>query len=140
SPLQGLRAIPESAAELAEVVDDILATTGAERIDLVGHSQGGLMPRWYIRFLGGDATVDQLIALAPANHGTASGASDRIAETLPGGDLLLALGCAACLDQTVGSAFLTELNAGGDLAPDERVRHTVIASAHDDVVIPPTSS
>src|SRR5438132_903822 len=47
-----------------------LAATGAAKADLVGHSQGGMMPRYYLKFLGGAAHVDKLVALAPSNHGT----------------------------------------------------------------------
>ena len=48
----------------------VLAATGAAKVDLVGHSQGGMMPRYYLKFLGGAAHVDKLVALAPSNHGT----------------------------------------------------------------------
>ena len=40
------------------------------KVSLVGHSQGGMMPRYYLRFLGGAAKVDDLVGLAPSNHGT----------------------------------------------------------------------
>ena len=48
----------------------VLAATGAAKVDLVGHSQGGMMPRYYLKFLGGAALVNRLVALAPSNHGT----------------------------------------------------------------------
>ena len=35
-----------------------------------GHSQGGMMPRYYLKFLGGAAKVAKLVGLAPSNHGT----------------------------------------------------------------------
>ena len=37
---------------------------------MVGHSQGGMMPRYYIKFLGGAGKVDDLVGLSPSNHGT----------------------------------------------------------------------
>ena len=37
---------------------------------MVGHSQGGMMPRYYIKFLGGLDKVDDLVGLVPSNHGT----------------------------------------------------------------------
>jgi triacylglycerol esterase/lipase EstA (alpha/beta hydrolase family) len=37
---------------------------------MVGHSQGGLMPNYYIKRLGGASKVHTFVALAPSNHGT----------------------------------------------------------------------
>ncbi|GII95442.1 hypothetical protein Ssi02_56730 [Sinosporangium siamense] len=49
----------------------MLTTTGATKVDLVGHSQGGgPLPRWYLKFLGGAPKVRKLIGLGAANHGT----------------------------------------------------------------------
>lgn len=68
SPRQ--RAIRNSAAELATFVKSVLGATGAKKVDLVGHSQGGMMPRYYIGFLGGAKYVHHLVGIAPSNHGT----------------------------------------------------------------------
>ena len=39
----------DHAAELSVAIDAILARTGAERVDVVAHSMGGLATRWYLR-------------------------------------------------------------------------------------------
>ena len=49
----GIAPMEDSAGQLATFVDGVLAATGAAKVDIVGHSEGGLMPRWYLRFLGG---------------------------------------------------------------------------------------
>src|SRR5208282_5144553 len=49
---QGTGDIAASAGQLASFVTQVLAATGAAKVDLVGHSQGGMMPRYYLKFLG----------------------------------------------------------------------------------------
>src|SRR4051812_7036932 len=118
--------IEQSAQQLADFVDQVLAATGAAKVSIVGHSQGGMMPRFYVKNLGGDAKVDDLIGLAPSNHGTdnpfAAGAQ----------------GCPACMEQATGSAFLAALN-GGDESPGA-VSYTQIETRYDEVVTPYTSA
>ena len=53
----GLDKMENSAAELATYVDKVLASTGASKVDLVGHSEGSIMPRYYLKFLGGASKV-----------------------------------------------------------------------------------
>ncbi len=62
--------VADSARELAPFVDRVLRATGAKQVDVVGHSQGGMMPRYYLGFLGGARKVDALVGIAPSNHGT----------------------------------------------------------------------
>src|SRR6476659_5307540 len=62
--------VAKSAQELAPFVDAVRSATGAKKVDLVGHSQGGMMPRYYMGFLGGAKYVHHLIGIAPSNHGT----------------------------------------------------------------------
>jgi triacylglycerol esterase/lipase EstA (alpha/beta hydrolase family) len=49
----GLAPMAESAREFGAFVDGVLAVTRATRVLLVGYSQGGNMPRYWMRFLGG---------------------------------------------------------------------------------------
>jgi triacylglycerol lipase len=120
--------IETSAQQLKTYVDQVLAATGAGKVDLVGHSQGGMMPRYYIKFLGGADKVDDLVGLSPSNHGTSQ-------------PVLLAPGigvvCPSCLQQKTGSTFLQHLNAG-DETPGP-VSYTDIVTSHDEVVLPYTS-
>jgi triacylglycerol esterase/lipase EstA (alpha/beta hydrolase family) len=132
----GLGDIPTSAQSLAAFVSSVLAQTHAAKVDIVGHSQGGMMPRYYMKFLGGAAKVNMLVGLAPSNHGT----------TLDGLTTLTTLfgfnatdgTCDACTQQEVGSPFLTNLNAGGDTQPGPK--YVVIESMYDEVVTPYTSA
>jgi triacylglycerol lipase len=67
---RGTGDIAASAGQLQRFVDAVLAATGARQVSMVGHSQGGMMPRYYLKFLGGASKVDDLVGLAPSNHGT----------------------------------------------------------------------
>lgn len=121
----GTRDIVRSAHQLARDVDDVLARTGADRVAIVGHSEGATMARYYVKQLGGADKVSDLIGLAPSNHGT----SNPLA--LAGGWA----GCTACRQQlTWGSAFLARLNAGDEAPPP--LDYTVIQTRFDAVVVP----
>ena len=58
-----------NAHKIKQWVDDILNETGYEKIDLVGHSMGGISSRYYIKFLGGIDTVDDYVSLGSSHHG-----------------------------------------------------------------------
>ncbi|MFH9085484.1 MULTISPECIES: alpha/beta fold hydrolase [unclassified Streptomyces] len=130
----GLGPIDKSAGQLAAFVDKVLAATGAAEADLVGHSQGGMMPRYYLKFLGGAAKVNALVGIAPDNHGTDLDGLTHLLPYFPGAEDLLKATTPGLADQITGSAFLTKLNAGGDTVPG--VRYTVIATRYDEVVTP----
>ncbi|MHA2202817.1 MAG: esterase/lipase family protein, partial [Candidatus Hodarchaeales archaeon] len=58
-----------NANQIKQWVEEILAETGAKKIDLVGHSDGGLSSRYYIKFLGGIDRVDDYVSLGTPHHG-----------------------------------------------------------------------
>jgi triacylglycerol esterase/lipase EstA (alpha/beta hydrolase family) len=135
----GMDRVANSAGQLSAFVDQVRSATGASKVDIVGHSQGGMMPRYYLKFLGGASKVGTLVGLAPSNHGTTLGGLSYLAAqypTLP--SLLLYSWCPACEDQMAGSAFNQNLDAGGDTVPG--VKYTVIETQYDQVVIPYTNA
>ena len=141
SVVQGTGDIAASAGQLASFVGTVLAATGAAKVDLVGHSQGGMMPRYYLKFLGGARYVNTLVGLAPSNHGTTLGGLTALVTALGTAGLVnSALNplCTACVEQEAGSPFLANLNAGGDTVPG--VTYTVIESRYDEVITPYTSA
>jgi triacylglycerol esterase/lipase EstA (alpha/beta hydrolase family) len=129
--------IAQSAEQLASFVTQVLAATGARKVDLVGHSQGGMMPRYYLRFLGGAKTVHTLVGLSPSNHGTTLDGIFTLANLLGVGSAF-GFHCPACEQQEAGSAFLAKLNAGADTVSG--VHYTVIQSTNDEVVTPYSSA
>ncbi|MFH9853209.1 esterase/lipase family protein [Streptomyces althioticus] len=130
----GLGPVEKSAEQLDAYVDRVRAATGAAKVDIVGHSQGGMMPRYYLKFLGGAAEVNALVGIAPSNHGTTLSGLTALLPYFPGAEDLLGSATPALADQIAGSAFLAKLNAGGDTVPG--VRYTVIATKYDQVVTP----
>jgi triacylglycerol esterase/lipase EstA (alpha/beta hydrolase family) len=136
--IYGTGEIRNSAKELSAFVDKVLGATGAGEVDLVGHSQGGMMPRYYLKFLGGASKVNTLVGLSPSNHGTTVDGIGLLARFFPGGEQFTGALCPACEEQIVGSAFLAELNSGGDTVPG--VEYTVIQTRYDQVVTPYTSA
>jgi triacylglycerol esterase/lipase EstA (alpha/beta hydrolase family) len=136
--IYGTGEIRNSAKELSAFVDKVLAATGAGEVDLVGHSQGGMMPRYYLKFLGGASKVNALVGLSPSNHGTTVDGIGILARFFPGGEQFTGALCPACEEQIVGSSFLAELNSGGDTVPG--VEYTVIQTRYDQVVTPYTSA
>ncbi len=136
----GMTDIAASAAELDAFVERVRTATGAAQVDLVGHSQGGMMPRYWLRHLGGAARTRMLVGLAPSNHGTTLLGLNRLLQ----GPRALGVGgpsmegCVACAQQILPSEFMTTLNSGGETVPGPRYR--VIETAYDEVVTPSTSA
>lgn len=134
----GVDDIPTSAGELNAFVDKVRAATGAAEVDLVGHSQGGMMPRYYLKYLGGAAEVNALVGLSPSNHGTTLNGLFVLSNFFPGANQFTGALCPACEQQRVDSAFITDLNSGGETVPG--VQYTVIQTRYDQVVTPYTSA
>ncbi|MEW2522117.1 esterase/lipase family protein [Actinacidiphila alni] len=133
----GLGPITDSAQQLSDFTDRVLAATGASKVDMVGHSQGGMMPRYYLRFLGGAAKVNALVGLAPDSHGTTLSGLTKLLPYFPGAADLLESHAPGLTDQVVGSPFQQKLNAGGDTEPG--VHYTVISTIYDEVATPYTT-
>ena len=136
--VQTVGPIADTAKQLAAFGDEILRATGAAKLDVVGHSQGGMNIRYWIKYLGGADKIGRLIGLSPSNHGTDLFGLLSTLEMIPGVPAGLGVFCQACNEQAVGSGFLTDLNAGGETVPG--IHYTVIQTRYDDVVTPYTSA
>jgi triacylglycerol esterase/lipase EstA (alpha/beta hydrolase family) len=137
--IDGLNYIEHSAEELRTFVNKVLSQTGAAKVDLVGHSQGGMMPSYYIKLLGGASKVHTLIGLSPSNHGTTLGGLTNLIVYFPFASLTITgfldvIGAPALPQQEVGSAFEKKLFEGGDTVSGPR--YVVIQTTHDEVVTP----
>ncbi|MEV6274743.1 lipase [Nocardia sp. NPDC051832] len=142
--LGGMSPIPESAAQVGAFIDRVRAATGAERVDIVAHSQGNFVGNYYIKRLGGSGKVDKFVGIAPPWLGIWEDGTDLIrafgralGAPAVAVDSMLTLGvCQACPAMLGGSAFLAALNADG--VYDSTVTYTNIATRYDEAVMPYT--
>lgn len=101
--------------------------SGGRRIDVLGHSQGGLEPRWALRWWPSlQPMVSDLVTLSTPNHGTALGNFDGAS-------------CAACFQMGQGSAFLTALNSV-DETPGAVEYTNLYTNLQDELVVPANSA
>jgi pimeloyl-ACP methyl ester carboxylesterase len=94
------------------------------KISIIGHSQGGMIPRWPLRFWPDTrAMVDDQIGFAPSNHGTT------------GAELLCSISCAAAdWQQSDTSEFIKAVNSYKETFAD--ISYTEIYSHFDEIVTP----
>jgi pimeloyl-ACP methyl ester carboxylesterase len=118
----GREGVPELAQRLAARVASIRELTGAGKVHLVGHSNGGILIRWFVQELGGDQVVDTAITVASPHEGTVA------ALAAPGP-------CAR--DLRPGSAVMRRLAIGARPAP---VRWIAYYSNLDALVVPAPSA
>lgn len=81
----------QNAAEVGAAVEALRARTGAERVDVVAHSMGGLAVRAYLRDLGDRVPVRRAVFLGTPHRGTVTAAlawGGSAREMVPGSDFL----------------------------------------------------
>ncbi|MFD7066470.1 lipase family alpha/beta hydrolase [Streptomyces sp. NPDC059913] len=113
-----------TAAELfGRHVEEICARTGHQEIDIVGHSLGGLIARYYVQRLGGDQRVRTLVTLGTPHSGTAVA---PLASAHP-----------IVRQMRTGSAPIEELRLP---APGCRTRFVSFWGELDRVIVPPEAA
>jgi triacylglycerol lipase len=140
SALGGMAPIEDSAAEFGKFVDKVLDATGAQQVDVVGHSQGTLVPGYYAKLLSHAGKIGKYVSLAPLWQGTEV-FTNKLAGPI---ELHVALDVAhhvrfASAEQMIrGSEFLAELNSGGGPYM-AGIRYVNISTRYDEFVRPYTS-
>ena len=140
----GLRSISSSAPEIASFVRQVLAWTGAAKVDLVGHSEGGFQSLYVTKTQGIASSIARVVAIAPPTHGTTFGGLYDLAYLLGStsrqlvSQILTTFGCVACDELGPGGAAVVALNNGPIAQPG--VAYTVITSRYDEMVTPTSTS
>ena len=133
-PFHQVGDLRSSAAEIGRFVDRVRAATGSSKVDLVGYSEGGLVPYYFLNRLGGVRKVGTMVSLASPVRGMSGyGILDALAS-IPQASAALARVLPAAVDGTAESAFIAAITAGGLTRPS--VRYVSVSSAADLVVAP----
>ncbi|HUJ60145.1 MAG TPA: alpha/beta fold hydrolase [Kofleriaceae bacterium] len=112
--------IAAGARQLAWFVDQVREATGAAQVDLIGHSMGGVVARYYVALLGGDGPVRTLVTLGSPHDGTDVSA---VGVGYPTRELV------------TGSRLVQRIAA----APPPRVTRLVTIGSHADALVPAAS-
>ncbi|HIW96389.1 MAG TPA: alpha/beta fold hydrolase [Candidatus Corynebacterium gallistercoris] len=134
-----------SQKEVAAFIDEVLERTGAEQVDLIGHSQGVAQARLYLTDSGGHNPdepnrnkVRKLIGIGPATRGTTLSGISTFAKKLDpterSNSRVHSIFGGAALDQRKGAGFGEHLNRGGDTVPG--VDYTMITARYDGIATP----
>ncbi|KAF9159969.1 hypothetical protein BGX20_002721 [Mortierella sp. AD010] len=133
----GLAPIEDSAQELGTFVDNVLTKMNVTQVDVVGHSQGGILTRYWMKYLDGAGKVNTHVGVSPINQGTTLDDITTFAKTVgifnPSQPLFDAV-APSFYQMVVNSTFMKKLNAGSDIAPG--VTFANIATKYDEVVTP----
>ncbi|WP_439940226.1 esterase/lipase family protein [Streptomyces sp. BBFR115] len=104
-----------TAAELlGRHIEEICERTGSKRVDVVGHSLGGLIARYYVQRLGGDLRVRTLVTLGTPHAGTRvaplANAHPIVRQMRPGSELIEELSRPAPGCRTYFVSFWSDLD------------------------------
>lgn len=102
---QSAASVADSGAELKARILEIIAQTGAEKLNVIAHSKGGLDMRYAVSKLGMDTYVASLTTINTPHRGCVF--ADYLLSRIP-----------AALQQRVAAAYHAALKKAGDENPD----------------------
>jgi pimeloyl-ACP methyl ester carboxylesterase len=141
SQFGGLTRMEQSAVQLSAFVNKVLKSTGAHKVDIVGHSEGATMPDYYIEYLGGAAKVARYVGVSGVKHGTTlhgvATFTSGYGTLFPGAPDPMSGTCESGPQFVVGSDYIKKIAAR---APAGGVIYTNISTRYDELVSPYTSS
>ncbi|MFC7450299.1 esterase/lipase family protein [Rhodococcus daqingensis] len=124
-----------SGEQTADFVQRVRSATGAEKVDLVGFSQGATVTRYFVNRLGGAAVVDRWVGVASPSYGGVFYGLAPVVDGIPGGAGAIEAVLGQAVGQQIqGSPFLDALNRPSDTVPG--VSYTTIGTRYDEMIQP----
>jgi pimeloyl-ACP methyl ester carboxylesterase len=117
------QSVRRSAEQLSRFIDRVCAHQQCERVDIVAHSLGGVVARYYIERLGGDKVIGRIVTIGSPHRGTIIA---RLGALFP-----------SARETLHNSSFYNDL---GPLARREHIAFTSVWSRADAIIEPPESS
>jgi hypothetical protein len=115
--------IQVSSEYVVNAIREVSAMAGGRKVDVLGHSQGGLQPHWAVRWYPATrALVDDVVTLATPHHGTV------VASLQP-------LSCASCFQMSPDSDFIAAMNSE-DESPGDVDYTSIFTELADELVEP----
>lgn len=138
--LYGTADLESSSIEVATFIDSVIAQTGADKVDIVAHSQGALHAKNYISRFGNADKVDRVVAMGASLHGTTLNGFGEVLATLTRAlpRLSAFFASTAAIQQLIGSATMNVANSYPDTAPG--ITYTSMYSPSDTTVTPNSAS
>ena len=138
-PVGGITDVGASAKVIAAFIDKVRAKTGAAKVGIVGHSEGGMLASYIPKMLPGmNAKISKVVGIAAGTHGTSFAGAVYLADwanVRPQVDFVLkAFGCKACTQLITSAPMVRALNTGPISQPG--IDYTMIASRSDALVTP----
>ena len=138
--LKGIADLESSGREIARQIEHIREVTGANKVNLVGFSQGGLHTKTFTQLYGSPEEVNRVVTIGANFHGTTWGGRatslSTAAKIAP--SVVKFVGTSAGIQQLEGSEFMENLNQLPDTASG--LTYTSIYSPADSTVTPNQTS
>lgn len=131
----GMTGIPRGAHQLADFVTRVRRATGARRVDLVGHSQGGTVIAQYLKFDGGARHTSHAVSLAGPVYPPQRNATVRLFSELSLAFTSFQMGLLAQASAAPDPrSVFTALNRGGVVVRGPS--YTTITTTYDEIAFP----
>lgn len=138
--IYGTADLEASSVEVSSIIDDVLARTGAEKVDIVAHSQGALHAKNYISRFGNADKVNRVVTMGASLHGTTLNGMGAFLSTLTNAlpQISAFFASTAAIQQLAGSEVMNTANSYPDTAAG--VTYTSMYSPSDTTVTPNAAS